>query len=123
MFKKIDNFLEIFTKKPKNQEIDDKIPKERVRLIIRIKRLFVWLELIEVEDSIEEIFSIWTKSLLRWLFNTLMTGSLIYLAVLPFYSVSFRLVPFIIFSFGIGYYVFMETLKEIKNILRGKKNG
>ena len=125
MFEKISNFTQIFTKKPKNYEIIYKSPKVRIPLNIRIKRLFIWLELMEIEDSIEEIFLIWSKSLLVWLFNVLMTGSLIFLAVLPFYSVPFKLIPFVIFSFGIAYYVFMETLKEIRNILKvkGKKSG
>ena len=123
MFEKISNFAQIFTKKPKNHEIIYKSPKVRIPLNIRIKRLFIWLGLMELEDSIEEIFLIWSKSLLLWLFNVLMTGSLIFLAVLPFYSVPFRLIPFVIFSFGIAYYITMETLKEIKSIMRGKKNG
>ena len=125
MFEKISNFAQIFTKKPKNHEIIYKSPKVRIPLNLRIKRLFIWLELMEVEDSIEEIFLIWTKSLLVWLFNVLMTGSLIFLAVLPFYSVPFKLIPFVIFSFGIAYYVMMETLKEIRNILKvkSKKSG
>ena len=123
MFEKVNNFTQILTKKPKNHEIIYKTPKVRIPFNIRIKRLFIWLELMDLEDSIEEIFSIWTKSLLVWLFNVLMTGSLVFLAILPFYSVPFKLIPFIIFSFGIAYYITMETLKEIKNIMRGKKNG
>lgn len=125
MFEKITNFAQILAKKPKNHEIIYKSPKVRIPLTIRIKRLFIWLELMEVEDSIEEIFLIWSKSLLIWLFNVLMTGSLIFLAIIPFYAVPFRLIPFVIFSFGIAYYVFMETLKEIRNILKvkSKKSG
>lgn len=84
----------------------------------RFKRLLVWLNLMDVEDSIEELIRSWNKSLIVWIFNVLITGSLIYLAITPFYAVSFALIPFTIFSFGLAYYVIIEIIKEIRNIIK-----
>lgn len=97
--------------------------RQKTPLSIRIKRLLVWLELMDAEDSIDYLITDWTKSLLIWIFNILMTGSLIFLAILPFYTFPLILIPFVIFSFGIAYYVIMETLKEAKSILRVGKRG
>lgn len=77
-------------------------------------------ELIKEESDINLIFSHWSKSLVLWFLNVVMTGVLIYLAILPFYSVSFILIPFIVFSFGLIYYVSFNVLKEVVGVIRGK---
>ena len=100
----------------------------RIPLSHYIKQALRWLnlknefgeELINQEDDINLIFSHWNKSLILWFFNIFLTGILIYLAILPFYSVNFILVPFTIFSFGLLYYILIKTLREIKQAVGGK---
>jgi len=97
--------------------------RQKTPFSLRIKRIFVYLDIIDIEDPIEYLFADWIKSLLIWIFNILMTGSLIFLAMLPFYTVPFVLIPFTIFSFGLAYWILIEILKEVRNIIKTGKHG
>ena len=112
-----------------NPNIIYRYKRIRTPLSHYIKQVLRWLnlknqfgeELIKEEDDVNLIFSYWSKSILIWIFSILVTGLLIYIAILPFYSVPFILIPFTIFSFGLIYFIFIETLKEIKKAVGGKR--
>ena len=81
--------------------------------------------LVKEETDIDEIIKIWNKELLLWLATIFGTGVLIQIAILPFYSpAELKLIPFTVFSFGLLYYIVLETLIKIRSIIkRGDING
>ena len=68
--------------------------------------------LIKEETNIDEVIIIWIKAILVWLFDILMTGTLIQLAILPFYNPGLKLIAYSIFSFGLIVYVIVMTWNE-----------
>lgn len=61
--------------------------------------------LVKEETNINEVILIWIKDILVWLFDILVTGTLIQLAILPFYNPGLKLIAYSIFSFGLIVYV------------------
>jgi len=123
-------FFKIFQKRAKNETIYIRpIRRFKMPISYKIKRFLKWLNLkdefgynlIDEDTSMQELIEHWNKSLFIWIFNIFLTGSLIYIAISPFYSTSFKLIPFTVFSFGLLYYVIMEAFKEIRSIW--KKHG
>tara|TARA_Y100000310_G_scaffold227535_1_gene229811 strand:+ start:2984 stop:3370 length:387 start_codon:yes stop_codon:yes gene_type:complete len=126
--------FEKFKKNPKkslkNQENTTiyQRPAKKIRIPLShyIKQLLRWFslkdefgeDLIPEEININELFGQWSRTLILWVINVFLTGSLILLAVIPFYSIDLRLVPIIIFSFGIAYFTIIETLKEVVYIVK-----
>lgn len=98
-----------------------------------LKAFLRWLKLrdeegellVKEETDIDEIIKIWNKELLLWLATVFGTGALIQIAILPFYPpAELKLIPFTIFSFGLLYYIVLETLIKIRSIIkRGDING
>ena len=123
MFEKVGK---IFKKRTKTDE-NPRLIRKRYKLPfrIRVQKFLIWLgikdqhgfDVISLEDNINELFAHWTKSLVLWTINILFTGSLIYLAILPFWSVQLYLAPFTVFSLGLLYYISIEALKEVRNII------
>ena len=123
-------------KKPSKTEqtgqiIFRKSRKIRIPLNERVKQFLRWFgltdefgeELLKEEDAISQIFEHWSKTLLLWLFNVIYTGSLILIPVSLFYKLTWESVPFHILAIGIGYYVIIEMLKEVRNINKKGTNG
>ena len=124
----LEKLKKIFKNQQKNKKIPNIVVREKrikIPLNFRIKQGLRWFDLkdnlgnplVHDDSNIKEIIDYWIKTLSLWILNIFVTGSLIYLAILPFYSVPIKLVPFTIFSIGLFYFVFMETLREIRNII------
>ncbi len=116
----LQNMLEIMQFKQKNTKIHYKTPKSfSLNPKYWLKGLLRWFKfrnfsgelLIKEETNIDEVISMWIKSILVWLFDTIVTGMLIQVAILPFYNPGLKLVPFTIFSFGLLGYIISTTWK------------
>ena len=121
--------LQKFRKKDENiQKTIENLQKVPISFKAKelLKKTLIWFNLYDKQNTIDEIIDYWSKSLLLWIFNVFITGSLILMAVLPFYQISLKSVPFIMFSFGIAYYIAVEMLKEARSIIKfgaGGRNG
>ena len=98
----------IYYKTPKNFSLN---PKYWLKSLLRWFKFrdFAGELIIKEETNIDEVILAWTKSILVWLFNTVVTGILIQVAILPFYNPGLKLVPFTIFSFGLLGYIVSTT--------------
>lgn len=98
----------------------------RVPLSYRVKQFLKWLDIrdstgvpiITEETIMGDVFTTWTKSLFIWFVEIFVTGLLIYLAILPFYSVPLRVIPFVVFSFGLAIYVVLNLILQVRNIIK-----
>ena len=103
-----------------------KLKRQKKTLSYRVQEFLKWLDLkneigenLITEDTIiSEVFSYWSKEIIVWFFQVFLTGTLIFLAILPFYSIPFKLIPFFIFSIGLIYYLTIEALKEIVGVIK-----
>ena len=100
----------IYYKKPKNFSSN---PKYWLKSLLRWFKFrnFSGELLVKEETNIDEIILIWIKDTLVWLFNTLITGTLIQVAILPFYNPGLKLVPYTIVSLGLLAYIASITWK------------
>ena len=131
----LEKLARIIKKPSKTQQtgqiIFRKSRKIRIPLNERVKQFLRWFgltdefgeELLKEEDAISQIFEHWSKTLLLWLFNVIYTGSLFLIPISLFYEITWESVPFHILAIGIGYYVIIEMLKEVRNIIKKGTNG
>ena len=130
----LQNMLEIMQLKRKKDNIYHKTPKNfSWNPKFWLKSLLRWFKfrdisgelIVKEETNIDEVILIWVKGILVWLFNILITGTLLQLAILPFYNPGLKLVPFAIFSFGLLAYIvsttwggFIKGLREVATASR-----
>jgi hypothetical protein len=123
MLKFLKNFeknTEILHKKPKIKKYSLQ-PKHILKAFLRWLRLRDQTgELLIKEDTdINKILAEWNKNLIQWLVSIIVTGFLVLMALIPFYTPQTLIqIPILIFSFGIGWYMIMEFIKDIKNSIR-----
>ena len=111
-------FLENMLKKLEFSEEKTKIYNKTPKLFswkpkYLLKSLLRWFNfrdssgelLVKDETNINEVILIWIKDILVWLFDILVTGTLIQLAILPFYNPGLQSIAYSIFSFGLIVYV------------------
>lgn len=128
-------FKKLFKIPEKESKIWNKPPKFRTFSLNPkhiLKAFLRWLRLrdaegellVKEETNIDDIIKIWNKEIFLWLMTIFGTGTLIQIAILPFYNPGLRLIPFTVFSFGLLYYISLEILKDIRNIIKkGDING
>ena len=112
--------IEILHKKPKIKKYSLK-PKHILKAFLRWLRLRnATGDLLVKEDTdINIIIAEWNKSLIQWLVSIIVTGFLVLIAITPFYTPQTLIqIPMLILSFGIGWYVIMEFIKDVKHSIR-----
>ena len=111
-------------------KILNKVPKIRTFILNPkhwLKGFLRWFKfrdsfdgLLVAEDTdINKIINYWTRSVILWLIGVFVTGALITLAILPFYSVPFGIETIMLmFSLGLLYYIILEAIKDIRNAIK-----
>ena len=127
MFKNMGKFLE---KSDKSSKIVYKLPKLKTfRLNPKhwLKAFLRWFKfrdsfddiLVAEDTDINKIIDVWLRSLILWLMTIFVTGFLITIAIIPFYSVPFVIETIMLmFSLGLLYYVILEAIKDIRNAIK-----